>query len=179
MISRTLGAEFGGSVGTLFYFANVVSSALYLAACTEGVVSNFGPTGSLVKWLPGGFWWNFAYSSFFNLLNLIICLIGAKWFGRTSAFILASVVACTLVTLASFFPNKEILVQFEEACYEPTNHSIIENCTETINGTFTGLAASSSSKVEELLISNMYPRYERDCSDPTIEVSILINVEDI
>ncbi len=170
MISRTLGAEFGGSIGTLFYFANVVSSALYLAACTEGVVSNFGPSGSLFQVLPGGFWWDFAYSSFFNALNLFICLVGSKWFGRTSALILTGVVACTIVTWASFLTNESVLVKFTEECYEPTNHSLIENCTETVNGSFTGLAASSSKKVHRYFMSNLYPRYERDCSDPTIEV---------
>ena len=78
MISRTLGPEFGGSVGTLFYFANVVSCALYLAASAEGVVNNFGPNGSIVDAMPSGFWWNFAYATAFNGLNLLICVIGAK-----------------------------------------------------------------------------------------------------
>ena len=88
MISRTLGPEFGGSVGILFYFANIVSSALYLAACTEGLVANFGHNGSLFQALPEGPWWSFGFSSSINVLNLVVCLIGAKLFGRTSVFIL-------------------------------------------------------------------------------------------
>ena len=158
MISRTLGPEFGGSVGTLFYFANVVSCALYLAASTEALVNNFGPNGSIIDVISSGFWWNFAYGTTFNGLNLLVCAIGAKWFGRTTVLILSAVIGCTFVTFVSFFQDIKMVISYQEQCFELSNNSFIEDCTNTFNGSFIGIIDTDTDTIGSLLTSNLLPR---------------------
>ncbi|XP_034238432.1 solute carrier family 12 member 9 [Thrips palmi] len=150
MISRTLGPEFGGSIGTLFFFANVVSSALYITGCTEGIMQNFGPSGYFVgeggDLLPDGKWWRFLYCTILNILNLGVCLIGAGMFAKTSALILAVVCVCILSTVVSFFVKDAMQVALPDS-----NHLVPGNTT----GTFTGLNLNT-------LNNNTWPNYGRD-----------------
>lgn len=152
MISRTLGPEFGGSIGTLFFLANVVSSALYITGCTEGLVENFKTNGYFIgeghQGLPDGTWWRFLYCSLLNVLNLVVCLIGASMFAKTSVVILGVVCVCLLSVIISFFVMGFTSVPIPEA-----NH-LVQNITV---GNYTGLLSST-------LEDNLFPHFGRDYS---------------
>ena len=51
MISRTMGLEIGAAIGVLFFFANVVGSALFATGVAEGLVNSLGARGQLVPGL--------------------------------------------------------------------------------------------------------------------------------
>ncbi|XP_068681220.1 solute carrier family 12 member 9-like isoform X2 [Montipora foliosa] len=106
MISRTLGPEFGGSIGVIFYFANIFATALYILGFVEALVNNFGHT-SEHQVLKEGEWWNFLYGSAVLLLCLIVCLIGAGMFAKMSFIIFLVVLAAVASSFVSFLIKKE------------------------------------------------------------------------
>lgn len=160
MISRALGPEFGGSIGVLFFFANVFCCALYISGVVEGLLENFGPGGSFVSnstfYLPyvdGNHWYHYMYASLCLFICLVICLIGGAMFARTSAFVLLIVFFCTLTVIISFFVKHPLPVEIPHRntlVYPSTNIS-------TKTGNYTGLSATTFQK-------NLYPDYVVDYS---------------
>ena len=174
MLSRTLGKEFGGAIGILFWCANVVGSALFVAASTEGIVADFGPGGTLGDFLPGGFWWGYLYSTGINCINLFICLVGAKMFGRASSGIFLVVCACGLATMASFFSDSEYTYDYPYRLHECSlrgNYHNASSCKEYANGTFIGIAEITFAEMEKNLKDNWNPKLGFDCSTGSTQVT--------
>lgn len=156
MISRALGPEFGGSIGFLFFVANILSCGLYTAGFVEGVLLNFGKGGTFVgdgDGLPLGEWWTYLYSSVVLFFCFIICIIGGAMFARTSALILLIVVICTLSVYISVFVNHDPI----EVGIPTSNHLVYTNSSmnTTIYGTYTGLRLDTFK-------SNLFEDYTED-----------------
>ncbi|KAM5171171.1 solute carrier family 12 member 9 [Mantella aurantiaca] len=106
MISRTLGPEFGGSIGLMFYLANVCACGVYVLGLVEGVLDIFGRDSSdpanPLRSLPQGYGYNFLYASVVLLICLSVCLVGASIYSQAAFFIFILVFVVLLSILLSF-----------------------------------------------------------------------------
>uniref|UniRef100_A0A8C8A162 Solute carrier family 12 member 9 n=1 Tax=Oryzias sinensis TaxID=183150 RepID=A0A8C8A162_9TELE len=157
MISRSLGPEFGGSIGLMFFLAKVFACGEYVLGLVEALLDVFGmdteSSASVgVRVLPQGYWYTILYSSVVLLLCLIICLVGAHIYSRT-AFVILLVVT---VSLLSIF--------ISSVAVKPQNfvitHQGMGNQTLRYNASFTGFSAAT-------LRSNL-ARYSLDYSTNTV-----------
>ena len=89
LISRSLGVEFGGAIGVLFFSAQAISVAMYVIGFTEAFVFTF-PQSS------GHF---VAIASLVNLATFFCVYVGAGWTIKVQYFILAILA----VALGSFY----------------------------------------------------------------------------
>ncbi|XP_028817982.1 solute carrier family 12 member 9 isoform X1 [Denticeps clupeoides] len=109
MISRALGPEFGGSIGLMFFLANVCGSALYVLGLVEAMLATFGAVedtathGIAYEVMPTGYWWSLLYGTAILLLCLLVCLVGAHIYAKAT-FLIFLVVMLVLGTIfVSFF----------------------------------------------------------------------------
>ncbi|XP_066565153.1 solute carrier family 12 member 9 [Amia ocellicauda] len=150
MISRALGPEFGGSIGIMFFFANVCGSALFVLGLVEAIVDTFGiqeDGGALggMRVLPNSYWWALLYGTGILLLCLLVCLVGAHIYAKATFIIFLIVMVVLATILISFFAVKPRVVQLPQ-------HSL-NGSSSTAN--FTGFKLST-------LQSNVYADYTVD-----------------
>lgn len=130
MISRALGPEFGGSIGTLFFFANAIGTAFNGSGLVEALLSVFGESEGVLNGngLPEGRWWKFLYASIINLITLLIALVGANVFSFAVTFIFIVMIIVYLTVVFS------IMIR------GPLNIDLPGMPDSNLTGQFTGLS---------------------------------------
>jgi len=89
IISRSLGVEFGGAIGIVFFLAQAISVAMYVLGFTEALLSTFPVLAD----------WPVASATVVNFITFACVYIGAGWTIRLQYAILAVLAAA----LASFY----------------------------------------------------------------------------
>ncbi len=170
MISRTMGLEVGASIGVLFFFANVVGTALYATGVAEGLFNNLGDKGLIYPGLlPSGTMWHLLYCVITIVVNFVICIFGAAYFGKFALFILAAIMGCTGVVGVSFFlPAGDAFPKV----FNTTDPGCTgTNCTFSLHyGNFYGLGETNASLISKLAHDNLFFEMKQDCEDRTAAV---------
>lgn len=101
LISRTLGPEFGGSIGLIFFAGQALNAAMNVLGFVESLTDAFGE--SREGFLPEGPWYSFIYGSLILLLCTIVCLVGSALFARaTLALALILSISIISIPISSF-----------------------------------------------------------------------------
>lgn len=96
LISRSLGPEFGGSIGIVLYLGFVFNTAMNAVGLIDCFIENFGSKGGgMAQWMPEGFAWQYLWSTSVLVLCTIICLAGSGVFARCSNGLLAILLIAT------------------------------------------------------------------------------------
>ena len=103
LISRSLGPEFGGSIGIVYYLGSVFNTSLNAVGLVDCLIENFGSHGGdMSEWLPQGFWWQLLWATAVLVTCTTICLAGSGLFARCSnALLLILLVAIISIPLSA------------------------------------------------------------------------------
>lgn len=105
LISRSLGPEFGGSIGVVFYLGSVFNTGMNAVGLVDCFTENFGVvSGSLANFLEEDFWWRYLWGTIILTLCALICLAGSSIFSRASNGLLVIVLVATFsIPLSAVF----------------------------------------------------------------------------
>ena len=85
LISRSLGPEFGGSIGIVSYIGFVLNTGMNAVGLIDCLIYNFGQdSGIWSTWLPESGWWPYLWSTLVVIFCVAICLAGSSLFAKAS-----------------------------------------------------------------------------------------------
>lgn len=148
MISRSLGPEFGGSIGLVFYVGQVLNAGMNVVGFCEPLLINFGATnGVTAHILPEGRWWSFFYSTLLLVICTCVCLVGSSVFAKAGKILFVILLVSTFtVPISCFFVKPFEDPRFGGAAYTGFSWDTVK---ENLLPRFTkGAAGSQISKRE-------------------------------
>ncbi|PNY27745.1 Vacuolar cation-chloride cotransporter 1 [Tolypocladium capitatum] len=100
LISRSLGPEFGGSIGVLFYLAQALNTAMNVVGLIDCIRLNVGPD------FPHGYWSGYGLQTAALILCTGMCLLGSATFSKASNALLAVLtLAVVSIPLSAIFKS--------------------------------------------------------------------------
>lgn len=118
LISRSLGPEFGGSIGLVFYLGLVFNTSLNAVALVDAIQNNFGSvSGNWSNLLPETPILNYVWATVVLVICTGICLAGSAVFARASNGLLVILLVATFSIPVSAifltpFEDRKLGVQF-------------------------------------------------------------------
>ncbi|CAG8142738.1 unnamed protein product [Penicillium nalgiovense] len=105
LISRSLGPEFGGSIGIVFYLGYVFNTGMNAVGLVDCFTQNFGTqSGDWANFLKEGFWWQYLWGTIILAFCTGICLAGSSIFARASNGLLVILLVATFsIPLSAVF----------------------------------------------------------------------------
>lgn len=111
LASRSLGPEFGGATGLLFWLGQALNASLNALGFVETLTDAFGQSREEngAYGIPEGPWWSFAYGSLVLLSATVICLVGSRLFVRaTMALAVILAISIASIPISSLLVNPYI-----------------------------------------------------------------------
>ncbi|KFA62127.1 hypothetical protein S40285_01634 [Stachybotrys chlorohalonatus IBT 40285] len=130
LISRSLGPEFGGSIGILFFLAQVLNTAMNIVGLIDCIRH---PLDHLI---PHGYWITYGLQSVALLLCTGLCLLGSATFSKASngLLIILTLSILTIPISAVFnepFYNEAKGVEFTAVSWKTLSHNLLPNTGST------------------------------------------------
>lgn len=107
MVSRSLGPEFGGSIGIIFFMGQILNSALNVVGFIEPLMVNFGKIdGDLFQLLPVGYFYQLLYSTILLAFCTGIALVGSKLVSKTAFWLFVILLVSTIsIPISTLVPQ--------------------------------------------------------------------------
>ena len=140
LISRSLGPEFGGSIGIVLYFGFVLNTGMNAVGLIDCLAEDFGVvSGSWSNFLHEGFWWQYLWGTIVLLMCTAICLAGSSMFARASTGLLAVLLVATFsIPLSAVikhpFSNEHLGIDFTGLDWETFVDNLKPRFTEGAAG---------------------------------------------